>query len=261
MIAEDPPALPVAPARRRILGVRVDDLSWDEALARIDTLIASRRPHQVVTPNPELVMLARRDPAFRAVIEQAALAPADGVGLLWAGRLLRQPLRAVIPGSALIERMAERGAPRGERWFLLGAAEGVAEEVGRRLAERFPGLVIAGTYAGSPRDSEAEAICRRIAAAGPLDVLFVAYGSPAQELWIARHRERLGVPVAIGVGGGFNFIAGRSRRPPELVRRLQLIWLFRLLSEPWRWRRQMLLLRFAALVLAEALRPQPPARD
>lgn len=252
---EPPDASPAAPpARREILGVRVDDLDWADALARIDGFLAAGGPHQVITPNPELVLAARRNPAFRAAIEGADLVTCDGVGLRWAGRLLSQPLRAVIPGSELIERMAERGATRGERWFLLGGAEGVAEVVGRVLAGRYPGLVIAGSHAGSPRPDAAEAILRRIEAAGPIDALFVAYGSPAQELWIAEQQPRLRIPVAVGVGGAFNFLAGRSRRPPEWVRRAGLIWLFRLLSEPWRWRRQLGLLRFVLLVFGARLR-------
>lgn len=239
--------------------MRVDDVTWDEALAIIDGFVASRAPHHVVTPNPELVMLARARADFREVMARADLAPADGVGLLWAGRRLGQPLREVVPGSALIERMAARAAPRGDRWFLLGAAPGVAEAVGRILAARHPGLVIAGTHGGSPRPEDEDEIVGRIAAAGPVDALLVAYGSPAQELWIARNQPRLRVPVAAGIGGGFNFIAGRSRRPPGPVVRLNLIWLFRLVTEPWRWRRQAALARFVVLVMWTALRRPPPA--
>jgi len=248
------PGTPAAlAARRRILGVRVDDVTWAEALEIIDGFGASGETHQVVTPNPELVMLARADPGFREVMERAALAPADGVGLRWAGNVLGQPIREVVPGSELIERLASRGAGRGERWFLLGAAEGVAEEVGRVLVARYPGLIIAGSWSGTPDRVEDDANCRRIEAAGPVDKLFVAFGSPAQELWIARNQPRLRVAVAVGVGGGFNFVAGRSRRPPAWVKRLGLIWLFRLVFEPWRWKRQFGLLRFVGLVLWEGV--------
>src|SRR5512136_1798806 len=110
--------------RRRILGVRVDDASWDEVVARIDGFHAVGGPHIVVTPNPEIVMRARSDADLRACIERADLAPADGVGIRWAGRLLGQPIRQVVPGSDLVVRLAARGAARGERWFLLGAAPG-----------------------------------------------------------------------------------------------------------------------------------------
>jgi N-acetylglucosaminyldiphosphoundecaprenol N-acetyl-beta-D-mannosaminyltransferase len=244
----------VAPPRRHILGARIDDLDWEWALAQIEGYALAGRPHQLVTPNPELVMLARRNPAFRAVLEAADLSTCDGVGLRWAGRLLGQPLRAVIPGSELILRMAPQAAATGRRWFLLGGAPGVAEAVGQRLEREHPGLVIAGCHAGSPRPEDEAEILARIAGAAPVDALFVAYGSPAQELWIARNLERMKIPVAVGVGGAFNFVAGISRRPPEWVRRAGLIWLFRLITEPWRWRRQLKLLAFVGLVLIEALR-------
>ncbi len=236
-------------ARRSILGVRVDDVTWSETLAAIDAFVELGTPHHVVTPNPEYVMQALRDARFRAVLDQAALAPADGVGLLWAGRLLGQPIREVVPGSDLVERMAPAAASRGDRWFLLGAAPGVAERVAESLTKRFRGLRIAGTWAGSPAVSENEDICRRIEAVAPVDVLLVAYGAPAQDLWIARNLPRLQLPVAMGVGGTFDFIAGVRRRPPTWVRRRNLIWLYRLFQEPWRWRRQRALPVFVWLVL------------
>jgi N-acetylglucosaminyldiphosphoundecaprenol N-acetyl-beta-D-mannosaminyltransferase len=140
-----------------------------------------------------------------------------------------------------------------QRWFLLGAAEGVAAAAGAELVRRHPGLQIAGTWSGAPGPEHDEEICRRIEAVKPVDVLLVAYGAPKQDFWIARNQPRLRIPVAIGVGGTFNFIAGRSRRPPQIVKRLNLIWLFRLITEPWRWRRQLALVRFAGLVLWQAL--------
>jgi N-acetylglucosaminyldiphosphoundecaprenol N-acetyl-beta-D-mannosaminyltransferase len=246
---------PLDPPRRvTILGTRVDDVSWDEALAHIDAFIRSREPHQVMTPNPEFVMHAQRDENYRRLLQQVDLAPADGIGLKWAAALLGDHIRELVPGSELVYRMAERGAARGERWFLLGAAEGVAAAAGAVLERRYPGLIIAGTYSGSPAPEQDDEICRRIEAVKPVDVLLVAYGAPNQDHWSARNQPRLRIPVSIGVGGTFNFIAGRSRRPPELVRRLHLIWLFRLITEPWRWRRQLSLLHFVALVLRDRLR-------
>ncbi len=229
-------------------------MSWAEALAHIVSFVREGSSHHVMTPNPEYVMLARRDPAVRELIESVDLSLADGVGLKWAARLLGEPLREVVPGSELVPRMALGAAERGERWFLLGAEEGVAATVGERLTAANPGLAIAGTFSGTPQPEHEEEICRRIEAAKPVDALLVAYGAPAQDLWIARNQPRLRIPVAIGVGGTFNFIAGRSPRPPEIVKRLSLIWLFRLVTEPWRWRRQLALVQFALLVGREALR-------
>jgi N-acetylglucosaminyldiphosphoundecaprenol N-acetyl-beta-D-mannosaminyltransferase len=235
--------------RRAILGVRVDDMTWDEVLSLLDTYYRSRAPHQVMTPNPEFVMYALRDPEFRALLGRADLAPADGIGLKWAGALLGQPIRDIVPGSEIVERIAPRAAGRGERWFLLGAQPGVAAEAGAVLEQRYPGLVIAGTWSGAPGPEHDAEICARIEAVMPVDVLLVAYGAPGQDLWIARNQPRLCIPIAIGVGGTFNLLAGKSPRPPRIVKRLQLIWLFRLVTQPWRWRRQLALISFVLRVV------------
>lgn len=247
------------PCRVSILGVGVDDVTPEETVARLlawldegqrNKEIVSRQSHIVVTPNPEMVMLARGDATFARTLAAADLAVPDGVGLLWASRLLGTPLRALVPGSQLVPWLAARSAPRGDRWFLLGAAPGVAEEAGQALQARYPGLVIVGTFAGdgSPAgDAETRAA---VQAAGLVDLLLVAYGAPKQEAWMARNRD-LGVPVMIGVGGVFNYLAGRSRQAPRWVWRLGLEWLFRLVTEPWRWRRQAVLPCFALLVLRD----------
>jgi N-acetylglucosaminyldiphosphoundecaprenol N-acetyl-beta-D-mannosaminyltransferase len=222
-------------------------------LSLIDEYVRSGQPHHVMTPNPEYVMAARGNPELRRALERADLAPADGVGIRWAGALLHQPIREVVPGSEIVERIAEGAAARRDRWFLLGGEPGVAEAVSRQLTSRFPGLAIAGAYSGTSDPSGDGAACAAIEAVAPVHVLLVAFGCPAQDLWIERNQQRLRIPVAIGVGGTFNFIAGRSRRPPRVVKRLNLIWLFRLLTEPWRLRRQWRLVPFALLVAGEAV--------
>src|SRR4051794_32971374 len=219
--------------RRAILGVRVDDVTWDEVLNRLDTYYVSRVPHHIMTPNPEFVMHALREPEFRALLGRVDLAPADGIGLKWAGALLGQPIRDIVPGSEIVERIAPRAAGRKERWFLLGAEPGVAAEAGAVLERRYPGLVIAGTWSGAPGPQHDAEICARIEGVMPVDVLLVAYGAPGQDFWIARNQSRLRIPIAIGVGGTFNLLAGKNPRPPRIVKRLQLIWLFRLVTEPW----------------------------
>jgi len=207
-----------------------------ETLAWIEAAVAERTPRQVCTANPEFVMLAQRDAAFRAVLQRADLVLPDGVGLLWAARRLGAGLPVRVAGSDLIDRLAERGAARGWRIFYLGAAEGVAARAAQVLQARWPGLVVAGTYAGSPRPADEDALVARVRAAAP-DILLVAYGAPRQDLWIARNRERLGVPVSVGVGGSFDFVAGVARRAPVWLQRLGLEWLHRLWRQPWRARR------------------------
>ncbi len=210
--------------------------------------------HQIVTPNAEFVMRARGEPAFRRLIAESALSVPDGAGLLLAGRLLGTPLREQVTGTDLSARLAQLCAEEGRRLFLLGAAEGVACEAALRLQERHPDLRIAGAFAGSPGAEDETEIRARIASVAPVDVLLVAYGAPAQDYWIARHQAGLGVPVAMGVGGVFDFIAGRVPRAPAWLRRIGLDWAFRLAIQPWRWRRQLALPRFVALAVATSLR-------
>nr|PZN26963.1 MAG: acetylglucosaminyldiphospho-UDP acetyl-beta-D-mannosaminyltransferase [Chloroflexota bacterium] len=222
--------------RIRILGVAVDDVVEDEALARVAEYIEAGGPHHIVTVNPEFVMEARRNSAFRRVLAAADLATPDGFGLLLVARLRGTPLRGRVTGIALTERIAAEAAVRGWSLFLLGAAPGVAERAARALQAANPGLRIAGCYAGSPSPDEEPAIRELVRATRP-DVLLVAYGHPKQDLWIARNQPLLRVPVAIGVGGTFDELAGVVRRTPAWGQRLGLKWLHRLIQQPQRWRR------------------------
>jgi N-acetylglucosaminyldiphosphoundecaprenol N-acetyl-beta-D-mannosaminyltransferase len=232
----------------------VDDVTYAEALALLRAYVASRAPHYVVTPNPEFVMAARQDPVFHAALADAALAVPDGGGLLLAARVWGRPFREQVRGTDLVYRLAAVGAREGHRWFLLGAAPGVAEMAGRTLSARFPGLQVVGTFPGSPRPADDPATRAAVRAAMPLDVVLVAYGAPGQEFWMARNVAALAIPVAIGVGGVLDYLAGRTPRAPRWLRDLGLEWLFRLLVQPWRWRRQLALPRFAIRVFWEAPR-------
>jgi N-acetylglucosaminyldiphosphoundecaprenol N-acetyl-beta-D-mannosaminyltransferase len=240
----------------RILGVRVDALTYESLLADIGAFVAQGLPHQIATLNPEFVMTAQRDADFRDALEGCDLCMADGVGLLWAARRQGHALPERVTGSDGVQLIAERAAQAGWSLYLLGAAPGVAERTAQVLAGCYPGLRIAGTYAGSPDDNDAEGIIALVREASP-DILFVAFGAPQQDLWIARHREALRVPVMMGVGGAFDHIAGVRRRAPRWVQRLNLEWLFRLVTQPWRWRRQLALPRFVWAVLwqKQSLRP------
>ncbi|RAQ96434.1 WecB/TagA/CpsF family glycosyltransferase [Thermogemmatispora tikiterensis] len=244
-----------SPRSVSVLGVRIDRVTQEEALTFIEEQIRRRRASgnrlpcsQVVTVNPEFVMEARRNPAFRQAINEAALNVPDGIGVVWATRYLGQPAPERITGTDLIPALAERCAAHGYRLYLLGAAPGVAEATAARLCARFPGLQIAGTYAGSPDPADEEAILQRLVAA-QADLLCVAYGAPAQELWIWRNLSRLPVAVAMGVGGAFDFLSGRKKRAPRAWQRLGLEWLYRLYHEPWRWRRMLALPHFALVVI------------
>ncbi len=236
--------------RVEILGVGVDNAGYTELLDHVDAYIASGQPHQIVTLNTEMLVATHSDPAFRQILNRADLVVADAVGLVLAARLLGHSLGERVTGSDGIHRLSAHCARWGYRPFFLGAAPGVAEVVAERLAAANPGLEVAGTFAGTPRGEDEDEVIAQVRATAP-DLLFVAYGVPAEEKWIARNQDRLGVPVMIGVGGSFDFVAGVTKRAPAWMRRLGMEWLYRLIREPWRWRRQLALPRFLTLVLRQ----------
>lgn len=246
------------PQRVDMLGSPVDALSAGDALARIDGWLDDPWDgtcRHVVTLNPEYVMAARRDRAFAEAIRRADLRTADGVGVEVAARLLggaRASAVGRVTGVDLVEHLCAATETRPARLFFLGAAPGVADRAAQRLRARMAWAQIVGSWAGGrPRlDDDAEAL-RRIRDSGA-DAVAVAYGAPGQVLWIERNREALaaaGVRLAVGVGGAFDYLSGLAPRAPRWIRRVGLEWLFRLVREPSRWRRQLALPRFAALVL------------
>ncbi|HYW87910.1 MAG TPA: WecB/TagA/CpsF family glycosyltransferase, partial [Chloroflexota bacterium] len=142
----------------------------------------------------------------------------------------------------------------GWRWFLLGGMGDVSARAAAALQRAYPGLQVAGAMPGSPLESDDADVRAAIQAAGRVDVILVAYGAPKQERWLDRNLATLGIPVGIGVGGVFNYLSGDAPRAPRWLRRLHLEWLHRLLTQPWRWRRQLALPQFAAAAVAEAMR-------
>jgi N-acetylglucosaminyldiphosphoundecaprenol N-acetyl-beta-D-mannosaminyltransferase len=178
----------------------------------------------------------------------------DGVGLLLAAKLRGEHFRDHVRGTDLVHRLAALGAARGHRWYLLGAADGVARKAADRLQAQHPGLTVAGAEPGSPHPRDDAATWATIRSAGKIDVILVAYGAPAQERWLERSLGPLGIPVGIGVGGVLNFLSGEVPRAPTWMLRLELEWLHRLIVQPWRWRRQLELPKFVGLAALEAAR-------
>ena len=233
-----------------ILGVPVHRLTFEQALDALGTYIRERRQGYVVTANPEIIMRAQREPSYRQLLQRAAMVWPDGVGVLWAARLLGKPIAERVTGSDGVPLIARRAAEEGWRLYLLGAAPGVAQRAAAILQERYPGLTIVGAEPGDPAPAADAHIRARINAAHP-DIVLVAYGAPKQERWMARNLPHLNAWVAIGVGGALDFIVGVQKRAPRFVQRLGLEWLWRLLLEPRRWRRQLALPQFAVLVLRQ----------
>jgi N-acetylglucosaminyldiphosphoundecaprenol N-acetyl-beta-D-mannosaminyltransferase len=248
-----PPALdsPHAPAsthprvqRRRVdlAGVLVDQVAIAAAMARIEHFASSGEPHQVVTVNLDFLRIAQTNAEFRAAVNDADLAVADGMPLVWASRLTDRALPERVAGVELVDGCCRLAAERGQGVFLLGAAPGVAAAAADKLRARYPGLEVAfySPPFGPLSDEEDEHIVGLIRAAAPA-FLFVALGAPRQDLWIRAHQDRLGIPVAMGVGCVLDLLAGVTRRAPAWMRRSGLEWSYRLAREPGRlWRRYIL---------------------
>ena len=246
-----PTRTPAFPNRIRILGLPVDAITYDEWLDLIRLWVDEQTtplPHHVCTINPEFIMIAQSDPNFRHILMRADMCVPDGVGLLWAAKHLGTPLPQRVTGSDGVPIIAERAAREGWRLYFLGAAPGVADKAADVLRARHPGLRIVGTTSGSPAPEEEHSLVERVNQSGA-DILFVAYGAPEQDKWIARNLPRLQVKMAMGVGGAFDFTAGIIPRAPLWMQRLGLEWLFRLYLQPWRLRRMLRLPRFVLAVL------------
>ena len=235
-----------------ILGVGFDRVDLVGAVAEIAQRLDRGEPTFIITANPEFVMLCRHDREVAAIAARADLVVPDGTGAVVASRFLGDPLPGRAPGRLLVDRLAALATERRLSVFLLGAATGIAERAAATLRERHPDLRIAGTYAGSA-DDDADVILR-VAATAP-DIVLVAFGMPKQERWIARNLPRLpSARIAVGVGGSLDYLAGAAKAPPALVHAIGLEWLWRLLRDPKRWRRQRVLPVFVVLVLAARLR-------
>jgi len=234
-----------------VLGVPVEDVTEADVLQFVRERVLSRSASQIATVNAEFVMHAQENERFRRALLDSELRTPDGMGVVLAARRRGVPIPRRVGGSDLIWSISEQAARLGHRVFLLGAGPGIAQRAAQRLSETFPGLEIAGTFAGSPRTGEDAEQIDMILGSKP-DILFVAYGAPDQEIWIDEVKNRLGVPVIMGVGGSFDYVAGVVRRSPRWMQNIGLDWLFRLLIQPWRLRRMLVLPRFALLAMTRS---------
>lgn len=224
------------PPRTNILGVGISALTMDLALRVIDGWIARRERRYVCVATVHSVMEAQRDPTLRAILNRSGLTTPDGMPLVWLSRRLGFPHVERVYGPDLLLALAEHGVERGYRHFFYGGAPGVADRLAARLAERFPGIRIAGTYTPPfrPLPPEADAAVVELINGLEPDIVWVGLGCPKQERWMAEHRERLDAPVLIGVGAAFDFLSGAKRQAPRWMQRSGLEWLFRLVQEPRR---------------------------
>ena len=220
--------------RTDILGVAFDNTTMDEAVGRAMSLLEQEGPHLVVTPNPEIVRLAQSDRDFAGLIAGADLVLPDGVGILYAAKILGRPLKARVPGVDFASALMDAMAKTGKRLFLLGAKPGVAEEAARRLAGQHPGLIVCGTHDGYFQEDAPVVQAIRAARA---DVVFVCLGAPKQEKWAAAHGADTGARLFVGLGGSLDVFAGQVERAPKGWQKLGLEWLYRTIRQPSRLKR------------------------
>lgn len=238
-------------SRTDVLGVGFDNVTKAEAVERALELIDAREGRYVVTPNPEIVMLAKENPALKEALAGADIVLPDGAGIVKGAAILGRPMKEKVPGIDFACGVMARLAERGGSVYLFGAKPGVAEAAAETLRTKFPGLVISGTSDGYFSDDGP--IIEKIEDAAP-DFLLVCLGAPKQELWMAKMSGKLPVGLMVGLGGSLDVFAGTVKRAPEAWQKLDLEWLYRLLKEPRRIGRMMKLPLFVIEAAGERLR-------
>lgn len=223
-----------------ILGINVDSITFADALDRAEALVKKDGVSMIFTPNPEIVMCAKGDEELKNILNSADLCTADGIGVVYASKILGKPVPERVAGFDLVCALLERLSKTGEGVFLFGAKPGVAEAAKAKMEEKYPGLVISGTNNGYFKPGDEAGIIEEINASGA-KLLLVCLGAPKQEKWIAQNRDRLNVNLCMGVGGTLDVFAGTAKRAPEIFIRLNLEWAYRILKQPSR------IGRFAAL--------------
>ena len=219
-----------------VMGLPINSLTADEAVGTLERLILSGGTHQVCALNVDIWLNALADAHLHRIVAGSSLVFPDGMPLVWASGLLGCPLAERVTGVDLVPRLAELSARKGYKIFLLGAKPGVADRASGLLERNFPGVRIVGTFAPAEENlirMDHTEILRQIHAVSP-DILLVAFGNPKQEKWIWMHRKRLGVPLAMGVGGSFDILVGDMRRAPRWIQKCGLEWAMRFLQEPVR---------------------------
>lgn len=235
--------------KKNILGVGISNATRQEILEYIWEVVKNRSQKlKIFTPNPEMIVAAANDSELKHMLNEADISLCDGAGLYSAARFLKQPLKERITGVDLMENLCKESVRKGASIGLLGAGAGVAEKTAECLRKKYPGIKIV-FVTDELRDSEGKDLqFTNKDNAKHIDILFVAFGFPKQERWIIEHIEKLPITVAMGVGGAFDYISGTVPRAPKLVRSLGMEWLYRLIHQPWRWRRQLALVEFVYLV-------------
>lgn len=231
-------------------GIKVDNVTLEESIQKLDEFIKEKFPHLIVTPNPEMIVNAQSDKMMKDILNNAALRLPDGISMVVVSRLLRKPLKERVSGIDFMCKAVEHSVQKRYRIFLLGGNHGIADKAAAALKNIYPSVQIVGTHDGYFEHDGT--IINLIKHAAP-DILFAGLGAGRQEKWLNKYLDALGVPVCVGVGGAMDVISGYKKRAPKIVQKLYVEWLYRLVTEPWRWKRQLALPKFLWLVFKDVL--------
>lgn len=216
-----------------VLGVKFHQVTQGQAQEQAKIWLGQEKFRTVVTPNPEFILQAQKDPIFSRVLNRADLVLPDGIGVIYASKILGRPLAGRVPGIEFASGLLEQLEQTGGRLFLLGAKDGVAQEAAQRIGAQYPNITVCGTHHGYFSADRNQEVAQVIAATKP-DVLFICLGAPRQELFMAEFGASTGAKIAIGLGGALDVFAGKVDRAPEGWRKCNLEWLYRLTKEPKR---------------------------
>ncbi|QSZ27646.1 WecB/TagA/CpsF family glycosyltransferase [Aceticella autotrophica] len=234
--------------RFNIFGVPIDKVTMKDAVKRTEDFLKEDRLHIVATPNAEIIMMAQKDEEYKDILNKTDLNVPDGSGVVFASKVYKEELPERVAGFDLMMELLRIADKKEQKIYLLGAAPDVIKKTYENLKKKYPGINIVGIHDGYFKDFQEEGIIKEINSKNP-DIIFVALGAPKQEKWIFKNRNILNARLAIGVGGSFDVLAGKVKRAPEIYRKLGMEWLYRLKKEPWRYKRMMVLPKFAVKVL------------
>lgn len=227
-----------------VLGVKIDDTTLTEAVARVEKWIWNPGKHYIVTPNPEIVVAAQKDVIFKKILNSADLSIPDGRGLKLSGKI-----NNTFSGTDFMEALVRLASEKAFTIGFLGGRDRVAEKTSECLLRKYPNLKISFAGPGGEIDNQGRLSGEDHKSLPPSDILFVAFGHIKQEKWIANNLDKIPVKIAMGVGGAFDCLSGTVPRAPKLMRDLSLEWLFRLVIQPWRIKRQLALLKYLWLIV------------
>lgn len=232
--------------KENYLGVDVSTYNYEQLSSILMENIDKQKKSFLVAINPEKIMKAQEDEELRQLLNRADYQIPDGIGVILASKLKKGNIQSRVTGIDMMLTLCDVATKNGKKIFMYGGKPGVADKAKVELEKQFPGIQIVGTLNGYEKDEQV--IIERINEHKP-DIIFVALGSPAQEYWIVNHMDKVTPMVFQGVGGSYDVISGNLKRAPEAFQKMGLEWFYRLIKEPWRFKRQLILPQFLIKVL------------